>query len=43
MNVSHFLPIRENFTNAVFGIELNHFDDPFPDGTLTMDAVDPAA
>jgi len=28
---------------AVCGIELNHFDDPFPDGFLTMGAVDTTA
>ena len=39
-----FLSIRKNFTgNAVCGIELNHFNDPFPDGFLTMGAVDSSA
>ncbi|KDR77876.1 hypothetical protein GALMADRAFT_244844 [Galerina marginata CBS 339.88] len=37
--IGTFLPA--NFTNAVCGIELNHMDDPFPDGILTMGAVDP--
>jgi len=39
--VNSFLPA--NFTKAVCGIELNHMDDPVPDGILTMGAVDPAA
>ncbi|KIM35776.1 hypothetical protein M413DRAFT_449600 [Hebeloma cylindrosporum] len=39
--IPSFLPA--NFTNAVCGIEMNHFDDPFPDGILTMGAVDSAA
>jgi hypothetical protein len=35
----------KNFTTgtAICGVELNHFDDPFPDGFLTMGAVDPTA
>jgi hypothetical protein len=36
-------PIRVDFTNAVCGIELNHKDDPVPDGILTMGAVDTTA
>jgi len=39
--VPSFLP--KNFTNAVCGIELNHFTDPFPGGVLTMGAVDTTA
>jgi len=39
--IPSFLPA--NFTNAVCGIELNHFNDPFPDGFLTMGAVDSTA
>ena len=35
--------LRPNFTNAVCGIELNHFNDPSPDGFLTMGAVDTSA
>jgi len=35
--------IRANFTNAVCGIEINHKDDPVPDGFLTMGAVDTTA
>jgi len=30
-------------TNAVCGIELNHMDDPVPQGVFTMGAVDPTA
>jgi len=36
-----FLP--PNFGNAVCGIELNHFDDPAPDGVLSMGSVDTTA
>jgi hypothetical protein len=32
-----------NATAAVCGIELNHMDDPVPDGIFTMGAVDPSA
>jgi len=39
----HQQSTRENFTNAVCGIELNHLDDPVPDGVLTMGAVDQTA
>jgi hypothetical protein len=39
--IPSFLPA--NFTNAVCGIELNHFNDFSPDGVLTMGAVDPSA
>ncbi|KDR84537.1 hypothetical protein GALMADRAFT_55645 [Galerina marginata CBS 339.88] len=39
--IGSFLPA--NFTNAVCGIELNHQDDPVPDGILTMGAVDSSA
>ncbi|KDR84360.1 hypothetical protein GALMADRAFT_151288 [Galerina marginata CBS 339.88] len=39
--IGSFLPA--NFTKAVCGIELNHLQDPFPDGILTMGAVDPSA
>jgi hypothetical protein len=39
----HERPIRTNFTEAVCGIELNHIDDPVPDGLLTMGAVDATA
>jgi hypothetical protein len=34
---------RANFTSAVCGIELNHMDDPVPDGLFTMGAVDESA
>ena len=34
---------RPNFTSAICGIELNHFDDPVPDGIFTMGAVDQTA
>lgn len=37
--IGTFLP--SNFSHAVCGIELNHFDDPVPDGILMMGAVDP--
>jgi hypothetical protein len=39
--IPSFLP--PNFTAAVCGIELNHMDDPVPDGIFTMGAVDPSA
>jgi hypothetical protein len=39
--IDSFLPAT--FTNAVCGVELNHMDDPVPDGILTMGAVDPTA
>jgi hypothetical protein len=39
--IPSFLPA--DFTSAVCGIELNHYNDPFPDGFLTMGAVDPTA
>jgi len=39
--VPSFLP--KNFTTAVCGIELNHYRDPFPNGILTMGALDKTA
>jgi len=39
--IGSFLPA--NFTLAQCGIELNHLDDPIPDGILTMGALDTTA
>jgi len=35
--------VSPGFSKVVCGIELNHYDDPVPDGTLTMGAVDTTA